>query len=186
MVPTTGLRDTLLDHAIAMLEAGEAEPGIRALARAAGVSAMAPYRHFADKAALLAAVAERGFAMLLAALSVADEQGGDAERLVAQGAAYVDFACAHPALFRAMFARGAAAPKQPDAPAFAILTERVAALLGAEDPVAALGCWAIVHGLATLALDGGVQLAPEQVRAVLRTYVAGIVADRNEAPSPRT
>jgi len=176
MVPLAGLRDTLLDHAIAMLEAGEAEPGIRALARAAGVSAMAPYRHFADKAALLSAVAERGFAMFLAALSAADAEGSDAERLVAQGVAYVDFACAHPALFRAMFACGAGAPKQPDAPAFAILTRRVAALVGEDDPVAALGCWAIVHGLATLALDGGVPLAAAQVRAVLRTYVAGIVA----------
>ncbi|MFK3888380.1 TetR/AcrR family transcriptional regulator [Sphingomonas sp. NPDC079357] len=184
MVPSAGLRDTLLDHAIAMLEAGEAEPGIRALARAAGVSAMAPYRHFADKAALLAAVAERGFAMFLDALSAADAEGSDAERLVAQGGAYVAFACAHPALFRAMFACGAGTPKQPDAPAFSILTGRVAALVGEDDPVSALGCWAIVHGLATLALDGGVPLAPEQVRAVLRTYVAGIVAGAQNCPTP--
>ncbi len=176
MASSAGLRDTLLDHAIAMLEAGEAEPGIRALARAAGVSAMAPYRHFADKAALLSAVAERGFAMFLDALSAADAEGSDAERLVAQGVAYVAFAGAHPALFRAMFACGAGAPKEPDAPAFTILTRRVAALVGEDDPVAALGCWAIVHGLATLALDGGVPLAAPQVRAVLRTYVAGIVA----------
>ena len=168
------LRDTLLDHAIAMLEGGEAEPGIRALARAAGVSAMAPYRHFADKAALLAAVAERGFAMLRAALAQADAHGSDAERLVAQGQAYVAFALAHPALFRTMFVCGAPAPEQPDAPAFAILTQRVAALAPAAVPEATLGCWAIVHGLATLALDGGVTFTPDQVRAVLTLHVAGI------------
>jgi AcrR family transcriptional regulator len=174
MGPATTLRDTLLDHAIAMLEGGEAAPGIRAVARAAGVSAMAPYRHFADKAALLAAVAERGFAMLHAALAKADAQGSDAERLVAQGAAYVAFARAHPALFRSMFACAAPAPKQPDAPAFAILTGRVAALAPAAVAEATLGCWAIVHGLATLALDGGVTLTPDLVRAVLTLHVAGI------------
>lgn len=176
-VPAPALRDTLLDHAIAMLEAGEAEPGIRAVARAAGVSAMAPYRHFADKAALLAAVAERGFATLHTALAAADAHGSDAERLVAQGQAYVAFALAHPALFRAMFTCGGAAPKQPDAPAFSILTNRVAALAApGMEQEATLGCWAIVHGLAMLALDGGLPLVPEQVRSVLTLHVAGITA----------
>ncbi len=169
-----GLRETLLDHAVAMLAAG-AEPGVRALARAAGVSAMAPYRHFTDKAALMAAVAGRGFAMLRSALETADAEGSDAERLVAQGEAYVAFALAHPALFRAMFACGAPAPGQPGEPALAILTQRVAPLAGARAAEATLGCWAIVHGLATLALDGGLTLAAEQVRAVLTLHVAGIV-----------
>lgn len=160
-----------------MMEAGEAEPGIRALARAAGVSAMAPYRHFADKAALLAAVADRGFAMLYAALAPADACGTDAERLIAQGQAYVAFALAHPALFRAMFTCGAASPKQPDAPAFAILFNRVAALAPSDmHQEATLGCWAIVHGLAMLALEGGVSLTPTQVRGALSLHIAGIVA----------
>ena len=175
--PAPALRDTLLDNAIAMLEAGEAEPGIRAVARAAGVSAMAPYRHFADKAALLAAVADRGFTKLHAALAAADAQGSDAERLVAQGQAYVAFALAHPALFRAMFTRGAGPPKQPDAPAFSILADRVAALAAPDaQQEVTLGCRAIVHGLAMLALEGGVPLTLEQVRRVLTLHVAGITA----------
>lgn len=173
------LRDQLLDHAEAMLEAGESEPGIRALARAAGVSAMAPYRHFADKAALLGAVAERGFATLAARLVAADATGSDQERLIAQGLAYVAFARAHPALFRLMFARrveGACAPEKTreNAPAFAILADRVAAMTGRDDDDATLGCWAIVHGLATLALDSRVDAPAPQVRAVLALYVAGI------------
>ncbi|MBW6525407.1 TetR/AcrR family transcriptional regulator [Sphingomonas sp. RHCKR7] len=162
-----------------MLEAGESEPGIRALARAAGVSAMAPYRHFADKAALLTAVAERGFATLAAELAAADASGSDAERLVAQGRAYVAFARARPALFRLMFARpteGDPAPEKTreNAPAFAILADRVAALAGRDAADATLGCWAIVHGLATLALDSRVDAPPAQVSAVLALYVAGI------------
>jgi len=181
-VPSS-LRDQLLDHAEAMLEAGESEPGIRALARAAGVSAMAPYRHFADKAALLAAVTERGFATLAARLAGADAAGSDAERLIAQGLAYVAFARAHPALFRLMFARPTKCAPSADktrenAPAFAILADRVAALAGSDAADATLGCWAIVHGLATLALDARVETPPTQLRAVLALYVAGI--------SPRT
>ena len=176
---SANLRDQLLDHAEAMLEAGESEPGIRALARAAGVSAMAPYRHFADKAALLAAVTERGFATLAARLAAADVEESDAERLIAQGLAYVAFARAHPALFRLMFARpmeGEQAPEKSreNAPAFAILADRVAALAGSGAADATLGCWAIVHGLATLALDSRVDAPPAQVRAVLALYVAGI------------
>lgn len=169
-----GLRDRLLDRAIAMLEGGEPEPGIRALARAAGVSAMAPYRHFADKAALLAAVAARGFAMLRDALEEADGQGSDTERLVAQGLAYIAFALAHRALFRLMFFRRCDAADQPDAAAFAVLGRRVAAVTGGTMPEAALGCWAIVHGLATLALDTGVTIEVAQRRAILTHHVAGI------------
>jgi AcrR family transcriptional regulator len=56
-----GLRETLIVEALRMLEAGSEEPTLRAVARAAGVSAMAPYRHFPDKAGLMAAVANRGF-----------------------------------------------------------------------------------------------------------------------------
>jgi AcrR family transcriptional regulator len=173
-----GLRERLLDHATAMLEAGEAEPGIRAVARAAGVSAMAPYRHFADKAALLRAVAARGSDLLLAALSAADARGGSTgdgdAALVEQGVAYVTFALRHPALFRLMFGRACAPPLDDAGGPFAILSRRVAAVAGGASPDAALGCWAIVHGLATLALDGGIAPAPGQVRAVLAMHVAGI------------
>jgi AcrR family transcriptional regulator len=169
----------LLDHAETMLEADEVEPGIRALARAAGVSAMAPYRHFADKAALLDAVAERGFALLAARLAEADARGSDPERLVAQGLAYVALARERPALFRLMFARAAECGPAPEktretAPAFTILADRVAKVAGSAAPDATLGCWAIVHGLATLALDSRVDPAPEQLRAVLALYVRGI------------
>ena len=171
------LRDQLLDHAVRLLQEGAEEPSIRALARAAGVSAMAPYRHFPDKGALLGGVADRGFAMLADVLAKADGTGDDAERLVAQGIAYVAFAQAHPALFRLMFARrcAPAATIPAEEPAFAILSHRVAMLAGDRAAEATLGCWSIVHGLATLALDGVVAVTPAQARAVLTLHVAGIV-----------
>ena len=171
------LRDALLDHAVEMLDAGDAEPGIRALARAAGVSAMAPYRHFADKDALLVAVAERGFAILAEALARADRTGDNATRLVAQGMAYLGFARDHPGLFRLMFARRCAPADgtPPERAAFATLSARVAAIAGTDAPEAILGCWAIVHGLAMLALDGAAPVPLEQARAALALHVAGIV-----------
>lgn len=66
--------------------------GLRAVAREAGVSAMAPYRHFRDKEALLAAVALHGFETLREVLLAADQQPDAQKALLAQGEAYVAFA----------------------------------------------------------------------------------------------
>ncbi|NIJ21815.1 AcrR family transcriptional regulator [Sphingomonas naasensis] len=147
------LRDALVKAALDMLEQGE-EPSLRAVARAAGVSAMAPYRHFADKAALLSAVAEQGFAALAVALVAADVDTDPRAALIGQGLAYIAFARARPALFRLMFASDFALTLGDDSGAFATLADRVASL-GARDPQAATTLsWATVHGLAMLALDG--------------------------------
>ena len=96
------LRAALVTAALEMLDAGEAF-SLRSVARRARVSAMAPYRHFADKDALLSSVAERGFERLHARLAEADRQDDAAAALLAQGKAYIDFALAHPVLFRLMF-----------------------------------------------------------------------------------
>lgn len=144
-----------------MLEEG-VEPAalsLREAARRAGVSAMAPYRHFADKDALMAAVATVGFERLAAALRDADSAGTPRAALKAQGVAYVAFACANSALFRLMF--GAGSPTKTDdlaragEAAFGVLAGRV----GRPAPTAetkdrALASWALVHGLAMLAVDG--------------------------------
>jgi AcrR family transcriptional regulator len=146
------LRDTLVQAALDMLESGE-EPSLRAVARAAGVSAMAPYRHFDDKAALLSAVSERGFAGLAEALQAADADRDPRAALVAQGLAYLAFARARPALFRLMFASDYELGPEDDSGAYATLANRVASL-GARDPeTATILSWATVHGLAMLSLD---------------------------------
>jgi len=99
------LRATLLEVARRLLEEQGVEAvGLREVARGSGVSANAPYRHFADKEALLAAVAAQGFRELLAALTAAG--GGDRteeDRYRAGCRAYMDFVTNHSAMARLMF-----------------------------------------------------------------------------------
>jgi AcrR family transcriptional regulator len=172
--PAPDLRARLIVAALAALERGE-EVGLRAVARDAGVSAMAPYRHFRDKAALLTAAAMRGFEDLRAALLAADAQADARAALVAQGEAYVAFARARPALFRLMFAKHEGGPPPVDDNAYGVMVRRVRALAPANVDAATLACWSAVHGLATLALDGGLPAggSPHE-RAAIELVVAGL------------
>jgi AcrR family transcriptional regulator len=163
------LRAALVAAALDLLEtAGEAALSLRAAARACGVSAMAPYRHFADTEDLLEAVAARGFEDLAACLEAADSAATGAQALAAQGAAYVAFACRRPALFRLMFMRPCRTPGKSRA--YGILEERAAALAGpgmsAEDLT--LAAWSLVHGLAALILDRRVPLEGAAAEAAAR------------------
>jgi AcrR family transcriptional regulator len=160
------LRAALIEAGLALLrDVGPAALSLRAAARKAGVSAMAPYRHFADKDDLLAAVASHGFRLFSVALadSMAGHAGAD-DALRAQGVAYVRFATTEPALFRLMFGPviggevGLEALRGAGAPAFEHLRAGVAAVMPGleaqqqEDFV--LACWSIVHGLSCLLVDG--------------------------------
>jgi hypothetical protein len=99
------LRRALTRSALEILsEAGVVGLSLRAATRRAKVSAMAPYRHFADKEALLAAVAEYGFQLLEARLTTATATAADPRAgLAALGVAYVLFARDEPSLFKLMF-----------------------------------------------------------------------------------
>ena len=100
------LRAELLNTAIEQLrENGVEDLSLRALARAVGVSQTAPYRHFADKNELLAAMATAGYRDLLDALRRAGAATGDCpqEQLLAFAHAYVDYAARNPQLFKLMF-----------------------------------------------------------------------------------
>jgi AcrR family transcriptional regulator len=163
------LRAALVAAALDLLEAGgEAALSLRAAARACGVSAMAPYRHFASKEALLEAVAARGFGDLAADLEAADGSATGVQALAAQGAAYVTFAGRNPALFRLMFMRDGGKPV--GSRAYRVLERRAATLAGpamtAED--LALAAWSLVHGLAALILDRRVPLEGEAAEAAAR------------------
>jgi AcrR family transcriptional regulator len=126
---------------------------LRAVARRAGVSHGAPYRHFPDREALLAALAAEGFAMLGEAQRAAAIAGG----LRGRGEAYVRFALEHPQRFRLMFggqvqiARHAAL-REIAMKVFGGLSGALAAQVpgaqGAAD--ASIAAWALVHGLAHL------------------------------------
>ena len=171
------LRRAILSAAIPLLRKGGPEAlTMRAVARAAGVSPMAPYRHFADRAALVAAVADDGFKRLQdrlreAAASPARTLGIPEQTpragLQAVALAYVEFALEHPDEYRVMFGSEMAAdPKIAPASrneVFAFLREGIARLqreklVRAGDPqTMALTAWALVHGLVMLALDGQVR-----------------------------
>ena len=183
------LREALVEAGLAILAEGgdPAALSLREAARRAGVSAMAPYRHFPDKEALLAAVAAVGFTRLAARLEAADAGATGSAALVAQGQAYVGFAMAEPALFRLMFggalARDGSQKPREGGTAFAILADRVGTMTtAAKRETVALHCWAIVHGLASLALDGLIDRDPavldRAVREVLAVTVEGVALSR--------
>jgi len=142
---------------------------LRAAARSAGVSQAAPYRHFANKEAILAAVAEDGFRSLMAAMREASAASGAGplERLRAVGLGYVTFATSHPSHFRVMFGREmadrSASPslRQVATDTFNMLVDAMsdcqrAGLVRSEEPAAdlALTAWSGVHGLSALLVDG--------------------------------
>ena len=169
------LRRALLDASLELLaESGPQALTLREVARRAGVSHAAPYRHFADKDELVAAVAEEGFATLrermLAAAAVARTS---IEALERSGVAYVRLALEHPAHCAVMFGRVASDLKQRrvetgsarlgaslDAghAAYDGLVQLVVAaqrdgFIRAGDPEEyAHIAWATVHGIATLAM----------------------------------
>lgn len=139
---------------------------LRDVGAALGVSRTALYRHFADKQALLTAVAEEGFRTLRSVLVTAWANSEPATvALDRLGLAYVEFAVSHPSHYRVMFSGvlrdGATSTlTDPDANAFqvlvdAIMDEQRAGRVRGEDPhQLALYLWSVVHGVAMLALEG--------------------------------
>jgi AcrR family transcriptional regulator len=178
-----------MDSALAIFyEEGAQGLSLRAVARRAGVSAVASYGHYRDKDALLAAVATFGFDALTEQLYAADGSGDDDDTLVALALAYVRFALADPPMFRLMFS-GVAAHDVPDFKAasdatYAVFEARIAAkVLAAEREVRALGHWSMVHGLATLFVDGwfaGRYVEPDE--AVARMVITAMLGG---APTAR-
>jgi AcrR family transcriptional regulator len=159
------LREALIDAALMLLaEKGPGAFTIAEAARLAGVSSAAPYRHFRDAEALLAAVAERGYERFAAALAEAwnDGRPNPLRAFEAIGQAYLAFARREPALYAAMFETHMAFDAFPSVQAaaeraFAVLrqaTERLAATLpaGKRPPslMMALHIWAMAHGIASL------------------------------------
>jgi AcrR family transcriptional regulator len=156
------LRRALLDAAEALMAEGTDDPSLRAVARRAGVSHAAPYKHFADRHALRAGVAERGFAALGRAMREAAETAHDG-RMRAIGRAYVAFALEQPARYRLMFGpefaqgRGTAELDRAARAAFdALVATQGASHAAAGDRTTAVAYWSLVHGLATLLIDGRV------------------------------
>ncbi|MBW0012567.1 TetR/AcrR family transcriptional regulator [Mycobacterium sp.] len=176
------LNSALVEASIALArEGGPDRVVLREVARAAGVSHSAAYRHFADREALLAEVARYARGELGAEMRrrVARAKG-PRQRLRAVGTAYIDFALREPGLFRTAFtshpATSSVKEAEGDADPFHILGEvldqcQAGGLLSPDRrPGAEIAAWSAVHGLANLLLDGplprtaaGVAFARRQV-----------------------
>jgi AcrR family transcriptional regulator len=160
----------------ALLAAAErelAENGIegfslRGVAKRAGVSHAAPLHHFKDTRVLLTALAAHGFERFLSAQKArqAKSEADSLSQLVASGMGYIDFALAHPAIFRLMFSSDRPDHEAPDlvaaaSAAYDQLIRDVARVHGcepnADNPslmTEALKAWGLAHGLADLMTSG--------------------------------
>jgi len=173
------LRNALLDAARALLNENADDLSLRAVARQAGVSHAAPYRHFPNHETLLGELAREGFVELRAELSAACAMRGfDSDRIANIGAAYMRFVAKKPALARLMFG-----PQLPNRDNDAALTEAADAIGGEigralDDPAVGLAVWAAVHGLAMLILENvidlgqrraGLDVLPSRAEILLRS-----------------
>lgn len=168
------LRAALLAAAGKVLEdQGPAGVLLREVARLAGVSHNAPYRHFASREALLAALAAQGFDEFAARMQAAGLETGEA---------YVAFALEHPQLFRLMFGGTVKLASDPELAraagrAYESLVQAFRARGDVADPqTAAAAAWALVHGLAQLLLDGHFEraAAPEGQLAFARKVLGAV------------
>lgn len=170
------LRRVLLDASLALVnEAGVGALSLREVARKAGVSHNAPYHHFPDKGSVLSALAIEGLGLLTEHMIAAIRDAGSdpRARLEACGLAYVRFAISHAAHFRVMFrpelvcGEDDAEMREASAKPFeqvvaAVVACQEAGLMSAGDPMPqVLTCWAAVHGIASLWLDGPLSQDPK-------------------------
>jgi AcrR family transcriptional regulator len=180
------LRAALIAEGLRLLTERDAEQlSLREVARGVGVSATAVYRHFPDKAALMAALAARGLDMLSQVQHAAyDAAGGGVAGFNATGAAYVRFALLHTALFRLIFANPPTGKmvELADSPdnAMRFLMENAAKLAppGMEPRIFALQSWAIAHGLAMLIIDGQLHVDDKTIDAVIDAHMVALSNER--------
>jgi len=180
------LRAALIAEGLRLLAARDVEDlSLREVARGVGVSATAVYRHFPDKAALMAALAAEGLGMLSQVQHAAyDAAGGGVAGFNATGAAYVRFALLHTALFRLIFANPPTGKivELADSPdnAMRFLMENAARLAppGMESRIFALKSWSVAHGLAMLIIDGQLHIDDKTIDAVVDAHMMAVSDER--------
>jgi AcrR family transcriptional regulator len=175
------LRAALVAEGLKLIDSGPADAlSLREIARNAGVSATAVYRHFPDKAALLAALCLEGHTLIAKAFKAAmDNAEPGMASFNAMGRAYVHFALDHPSLFRLMMAEPGRGPVPvpspsagPGADGMQMLVNAIDSVFGAGTPghvreARRLKAWSLVHGLAMLMLDGQVPADRRMIDAVV-------------------
>jgi AcrR family transcriptional regulator len=153
-----------------LVEEGAQGLSLRKVAQRAGVSHSAPYAHFSDKQALIAAISTEGFNQLYIQLDAATTPyAGDAKNQLIEGArAYARFATQNLDTFKIMFS--GILEKEKEYPAFVEISQKTfslvlgivqacqsAGLLRPASPeLMAVSVWGQVHGIISLALEGQV------------------------------
>src|ERR1700678_4054323 len=154
------LRNGLLDAARAILEESSLSAlTLRAVARRAGVSHAAPYRHFPNHEALLVELSVEGFHELRQYIvEAAKVPGPESDRTANIGAAYMRFVAKRPAVARLMF--GGQLPNREQFPVLGEAADAVGKEIGEalSDPALGLAVWAAVHGMAMLVLENVIDL----------------------------
>ena len=166
------LKTAMIAHALIRLEAaGPEELSLRGLAEAAGVSRAAPYAHFADKRALLAAIAATGFQRMTEAMA-APGQGGPREAFMRVGRGYIGFALENPNLFKLMFSRelaylrGMEGLREAGEAAVGVFYQGLSAFLAEVRPDRPMTyadqalSWSHIHGLSLLLLEDRLPVEP--------------------------
>ena len=179
------LKTALKNAALRLVrEKGPRGFSINEASRLAGVTVAAPYRHFADKDALLAEIACEGNELMRHELEeAAAGVAGVKEQMLEVGMGYLRFAKVHSDYFAVIFQAGLDKSKYPEIErsakeAFGVILrlaqqyERTAELASQR----AVSSWALVHGLATLSVDGALATAIrgksefEHIRPMLQQF----------------
>ncbi len=184
MKHSAGLRDQVLSTAAQIVASDGVDAlSMREVARKAGVSHQAPYHYFADREAILAAIATEGFEILGQRVVAALDLDDPTCRLFAR--AYVDTALEFPGHFRVMFQPGlvdmhrhleTTAASSVAFTALLTKSQMVGSESDTEDDIfnRAISMWSFVHGLSTLVIDGALA-AKLPDGAHIATYIDGAI-----------
>ena len=179
------LRNGLLEAARAIMEEESLSAlTLRAVARKAGVSHAAPYRHFPNHEALLVELSIEGFDELREAIAeAAKAQGSESDRIATIGAAYMRFVAQRPALARLMF--GGQLPNRDQFPTLGLKADSISTEIGnaLHDSALGLAVWSAIHGLAMLVLENvidlgqrrsGLHVLPARAEIILRSLFSTV------------
>lgn len=164
------LKDKVIRAAVDYIaESGPDGLSFRQIAADAGVSHQAPYHHFGDRDAIFTEIGIIGFRMFAAELAAPARRGEDPDVAIRMLERYVDFALTHSGYYRVMFRSDLC--KIADSPelqrfadaSFDALIDAVQSIVGARSSVdeiriVATTMWSAAHGLATLLIDGPLEM----------------------------
>ncbi len=196
------LRSALLEAALAVIsEIGPQGLSIREVARRAGVSHAAPYRHFTDRDELILAVVEQGFELMQQTMQAEKAAAPEdpLNQFAASGLAYVSFALQHPAYYRVMFSgdllssTGHLSLQHTSHEALQEMVANIAqcqqlgVVRGGDPVMQALAILSTIHGFVSLVNDNRIGHLVDQPYSLesIRDAVLASIFEGLAAPQPR-